>query len=92
MRLGRTRSYFVADLILQCIYEVASGYLCCILASPSYRKVATIWLILIGLIVGSISLAASWNSEPRWYGIALLCVWAPFVWAGYLLSGRGRAE
>lgn len=87
-RLIHGRAYFVTDLITQCVYEVAAGYLCCLIAGPSDGRAATIWLILLGLGIGGFSLAASWNSEPRWYGLALLCIWPPFIWLGYFLASR----
>jgi hypothetical protein len=91
-RLVHGRSYFVADLATQCVYEVASGYLCCVIALPSDKRTATVSLILVGLTVGGFSLAASWNSEPRLYGIALIGIWAPFIWVGYLLARGKRAR
>ena len=85
------RNYFVADLVTQCAYEIAAGYLCCVIAlgrdrQKSDQKIATLGLMILGLAVGGFSLAASWNAEPRWYGTALLCVWVPFIWFGYLLA------
>src|SRR5271165_683799 len=83
--------YFVVDLISQCLYTVAAGYLCCAIARPSQR-VALVGLIGLALAVGSVSLALSWKSEPHWYGIALLLVYAPCAWLGWGLKGRGTAS
>ena len=84
-RLLRGLKYFVADLIVQCICSVASGCLCCRISLPAGRTIAASGLILLGLLIGGTSLYSSWNSEPRWYGTALICVWAPCVFLGYLI-------
>jgi hypothetical protein len=78
--------YFVADLITQCLYEVARGYLCSLIAKRSERWTAVVSLVGLGLLVGTIFLITSWKAEPHWYGIALLSVWAPCVWIGYALE------
>jgi peptidoglycan/LPS O-acetylase OafA/YrhL len=85
-RLRPNPDYFVADLITQCLYEVAAGYLCCFIAKRSERWIALVGLVGLGLLVGTISLIASWKVEPHWYGIALLSVWAPCLWIGYALE------
>lgn len=79
--------YFVVDLISQCLYAVVAGYLCCVIAQPSQR-VAVAGLIGLGLTVGTVSLITSWESDPHWYGIALLAVYAPCVWIGWSFGGR----
>jgi hypothetical protein len=76
--------YFVVDLISQCLYTVVAGYLCCVIAQPSHQ-VAMAGLIGLGLSVGTVFLVVSWKSEPHWYGIALLVVYAPCVWIGWML-------
>jgi peptidoglycan/LPS O-acetylase OafA/YrhL len=75
-----------ADLITQCLYEVAGGYVCCLIAKRSERWIAVIGLVVLGLLIGTISLITSWGAEPHWYGIALLSVWAPCVCVGYALE------
>lgn len=87
-RLVPNPAYFAADLITQCVYEVAAGYLCSRIAKGSERWVAVVGLIGLGLLVGTISLITSWQAEPHWYGIALLSVWGPCVWIGYALERR----
>ncbi len=79
--------YFVVDLISQCLYTVAAGYLCCAIAPPSHR-VALVGLIGLALLVGTVSLTSSWKSEPHWYGLALLLVYAPCAWLGWVLRGE----
>jgi hypothetical protein len=77
--------YFVADLISQCLYLVGAGRLCRVIARSSHWSPIAI-LIALGLFVGSISLVTSWNSEPHWYGIALLTTYAPCVWIGWVFN------
>jgi hypothetical protein len=84
-------NYFVVNLISQCLYTVVAGYLCCVIARPSQR-VALAGLIGLGLSVGTVSLVTPWKSEPHWYGIALLAVYAPCVWIGWSLRGRANAQ
>ena len=83
--------YFVADLTSQSLIQIAAGYLCCVIARPSLR-IALISLISLGLLVGTIFLVASWKSEPHWYGLGLLLVYAPCVWIGWALGGRVNAR
>jgi hypothetical protein len=80
-------AYFIADLIGQCLYTVIAGYLCCFIATARHRA-AMLGLACLGILVGSISLASSWHSEPHWYGVALLAVFAPCVWIGWKLRER----
>lgn len=81
--------YYVIDLIMQCLYTVIGGYITCAIAGPLHRA-AMITLICLGLVVGSASLTASWNTEPHWYGISLLAVYAPCVWLGCRLRLRTK--
>ena len=83
--------YFVIDLISQCLYQVAAGYLCCVIARPSQRS-AVAALIGLGLLVGTVSLVTSWKSEPHWCGTGLLVVYAPCVWIGWALRRRVNAR
>ncbi len=86
VRFARRDVFLEIDFITQCLYEVAAGYLCCVIAKGAARKANTI-LVVLGLLVGAISLYSSWRTEPHLYGIGLLVVWAPFVWIGYALWG-----
>ena len=74
--------FFGTDFATQCFYEVAAGYLCCVIAKSVERE-ATILLLALGLLVGAISLRSAWRTEPHWYGLGLLAVWAPLVWLAY---------
>jgi hypothetical protein len=86
--LYQTR-YFVADVLTQSAIQVGCGYLC---ARISETRAAIAGLIAIGLLVGTISLLASWRDEPRWYAIALLSVYAPCVWLGYRAARRRQLK
>ncbi|HEV2276014.1 MAG TPA: hypothetical protein VGR96_17715 [Acidobacteriaceae bacterium] len=79
--------YLAADLMSQCLYTVVGGYLCCLIARPNGQP-ALAGLIGIGLLIGSISLFVSWETEPHWYGIALLAAYAPCAWIGWRLRCR----
>lgn len=83
--------YFLTDVVIQCLVQVASGYLCSRIAGAHSRP-ATLGLIGLGLLVGIASVAASWQAEPHWYAIALLLVYSPCVWLGYRLEVRRRRE
>ena len=80
VRIFSNTKYFVADVVIQCLVQVACGYVC---ARISNSKMALVALITIGILVGALSLAASWHADPHWYAIALLVVYAPCVWTGY---------
>jgi hypothetical protein len=77
-RLFFQTRYFVADVLTQSAIQVGCGYLC---ARISNTRAAIAGLIAIGLLVGAISLLASWRGEPHWYAVALLSVYAPCVLA-----------
>jgi len=76
--------YFVVDLITQCLYTVAAGYLCRLIARS--RRVAMVGLIGLGIPIGTLSLFNSWNAEPHWYVIALFVAYPPCVWIGWTLA------
>lgn len=76
-------SYFVFDLTSQCLFLIAAGYVCAVIARSDRLAIAL--LTVLGLSVGTISLVRSWGSEPHWYGIALLLTYAPCLWVGWAL-------
>lgn len=78
--------YYIIDVICQCCYTVVGGYLCCLIASR--RSAAMFGMMFLGLLIGGLSLPASWQREPHWYRIILLVVWVPFVWIGWSLRSR----
>jgi peptidoglycan/LPS O-acetylase OafA/YrhL len=65
-RLITSPDYFAADLITQCLYELAAGYLCCLIAKRSERWIAVVGLVGLGLLIGTISVITSWKAEPHW--------------------------
>ncbi len=83
--------YFVTDLISQCVYTIVGGFLCCAVAGPAQRA-ALAGLMGLGVLVGTVSLVASWKTEPHWYGVALLAVYPPCVWIGWMLWLRVRKK
>ena len=85
-RVSHGNSYYAADLALQCLIELAAGFLCCIVARRGKEQLVAAWVIGLGLIVSAFSLVLSWNTEPHWYSAALLGVWAPCIWAGYRIG------
>ena len=68
----------------QCLYTIAGGYLCRLIARS--RRVAMAGLIGLGILVGTFSLSNSWSAEPHWYGIALFVAFPPCVWIGWTLA------
>jgi hypothetical protein len=84
------RAYFAADAVSQCVVQIGCGCLCSWIANAQ-RLTATVVLIIVGLLIGSVSVVASWGSEPHWYAITLLCVYAPCVWIGYHLERHFRS-
>jgi predicted neutral ceramidase superfamily lipid hydrolase len=86
-RYATRQHYFIADVALQCFYQILAGYLCCLIAGAS-RTSALASLIAIGMIIGTISLVASWNAEPHWYMLTLLAVYSPCIWIGWALRAQ----
>jgi len=82
-RLFSQTRYFVADVLAQSAIQVVCGYIC---ARISNTRAAIAGLIVVGLLVGAISVLVSWRGEPHWYAIALLAVYAPCVWLGCLMA------
>ena len=72
--------FLVIDVLSQCPYTIVAGYLCTAIVGQ-LRRLAIAGLITLGLTVGTFSLISSWNSEPHWYGVSLLFVYAPCVLA-----------
>lgn len=86
-KLGTRGSHFAADVVTQCMIQIASGYLSSRIATAQ-RLIATSGFIVVGLLIGSVSVITSWQTEPPWYAITLLCIYAPCVWVGYRLDRR----
>ena len=84
------RSYLLADLIGQSVIQTVAGYVCCWIAGG--RPSALAFLTAVGIVIGGFSVFHSWQSEPHWYGIALLAVYFPCLWLGWNLRSRRGAE
>ena len=83
---ARNPAYLVFDLTNRCLYLIAAGYVCSVIArSP---RLAVAFLMVLGLSVGTFSFS---TSEPHWYGIALLATYAPCLGTGWAL-GRGPID
>ena len=94
LKLAPRPAFFFLDLLSQCVCGVAGACLCCLISEERERLLAAIVFNGLGLVLGAISIVTSWNQEPHWYGIGLLCVWTPCTWTGYIfarhLIGRAR--
>jgi hypothetical protein len=80
----KTGNYWVVDFLSQCSIQMGAGYLCAMVADPAARKRATFWLIGMGLFVRAVSLISHWRAVPHWYGVTLLAVYGPSIFAGFL--------
>jgi hypothetical protein len=85
IRVASGPMYFVADVMTQCLVQIGCGYICCRISNATP---AIAGLVALGLLVGGFSLTVSWETEPHWYGIALLVVYGPSIWVGYRLANR----
>ncbi len=84
---ARPLSYFVIDLVSQCLFTVVGGYVCRSVArTPAISPL--IALIALALVIGSWSLTTSWKAEPHWYGISLLVTFPLCAWVGWWLRDR----
>ena len=90
-KLVSAGGYFAADALTQCVIQIGCGYLCSRIAN-SQRLTATMALIAVGIVIGSLSVVASWRSEPHWYAITLLCIYAPCVWVGDRLERHAQSK
>lgn len=79
-------SYFVTDVVSQCIIQMLTGYVCRWIGGAQPISLAV--LVALGILIGGVSLRYSWTAEPHWYGIALLVVYTPCVWIGWATRAR----
>lgn len=79
-------SYFVSDVVGQCIIQMLAGYVCRWIAGA--RTAALALLIATGVAIGGISLRYSWSAEPHWYSLVLLVIYSPCIWIGWTLRAR----
>ena len=80
-------SYFVTDVVSQCIIQMLAGYVCRWIGGAA-QPISLAVLVALGILVGGVSLRYSWTAEPHWYGIALLVVYTPCVGIGWATRAR----
>ena len=73
--------YFAVSLATDFIYSIAGGYICALIAEE-HRRTATLWLIVVGELIGIAAQVALWQSVPHWYAIGLLILYPIGVWIG----------
>jgi len=78
--------YFAVSLGTDFIYSIAGGYLCALIAEE-HRRTATLWLIVLGEVLGIVVQAVLWKIVPHWYAIGLLILYPLGVWIGSNLRG-----
>lgn len=75
------------------VISVAGAWLTARLA-PDRPMTHAMWLGYVGVVLGLVGLAATWNLGlgPRWYPIAIVILAIPQCWAGGRLyeASRGR--
>lgn len=59
--------------------------------APARPMAHALWLGVVGVVLGAIGLAATWNAGlgPHWYPIALVVLAVPQCWLGGWLYMRG---
>jgi hypothetical protein len=82
--------YFAVSLGTDFVYTIVGGYLCALIAEGNRRK-ATLWLIVLGEVLGIAVQAMLWGNVPHWYGIGLLILYPLGVWMGSNLGARRQA-
>jgi hypothetical protein len=78
--------YFAVSLVTDFIFSIVGGYLCALIAEEHWQR-ATLWLIVVGEVIGVGVQVVLWNMVPHWYGIGLLVVYPLGVWIGSKLRG-----
>jgi hypothetical protein len=81
--------YFAISLGTDFVYSIVGGYVCALIAEEHRRK-ATLWLIVLGEILGVAVQAYIWNLVPHWYGFGLLILYPLGVWIGSKLRGESE--
>ena len=78
--------YFAVSLGTDFIYTIAGGYLCALIAEEHRRK-ATLWLTVLGEVLGIVVQVTLWGVVPHWYGVGLLILYPLGIWIGSGLRG-----
>jgi hypothetical protein len=73
--------YFAVSLGTDFVYTIVGGYLCALIAEEHRRK-ATLWLIVLGEVLGIVVQVVLWGVVPHWYGIGLLILYPLGIWIG----------
>lgn len=73
--------YFAVSLGTGFLYSIVGGYLCALIAEQ-HRRTATLWLIIVGEVLGIAVQAFLWSQVPHWYAIGLLILYPLGVWIG----------
>lgn len=77
-----TAGMLTIALIYRCVYTVGGGYVAARFAPDRPMRHAVI-LGVVGIVVGSIGAAVTWNLTPHhWYPIALVVTALPCTWLG----------
>lgn len=79
--------YFAVSLVTDFVYSIIGGYICALIAEER-RQQATLWLVVVGEILGAVVQMVLWTVVPHWYGIGLLILYPLGVWIGSRLGGR----
>ncbi|HWR15780.1 MAG TPA: hypothetical protein VN577_13215 [Terriglobales bacterium] len=81
---------FALSTLYRTVYTVLGGYITARLA-PNRPVRHAIILGFVGIVVGSIGAAATWNRNmgPHWYAILLVVLAVPSCWVGARLFARG---
>jgi hypothetical protein len=73
--------YFAVSLGTDFVYTIVGGYLCALIAEEHRRK-ATLWLIVLGEVLGIVVQVVLWGVVQHWYGIGLLILYPLGIWIG----------
>jgi hypothetical protein len=73
--------YFAVSRVTDFIYSIIGGYICALIAEE-HRQKATLWLIVLGEVLGVVVQVVLWGIVPHWYAIGLLILYPLGVWIG----------
>ena len=92
---------FLVATAYRIVYNIAGCYLAGLLA-PDRPMLHALWLGIVGLVLSSVGVVATWNAGPefgpRWYPLALVTSALPCAWVGgriremQLRAGAERSE
>jgi hypothetical protein len=79
--------YFAVSLGTDFLYSIIGGFICAFIAEEHWRR-ATLWLIVVGEIIGIAAQVVLWKTVPHWYGIGVLILYPAGVWIGSSLRSK----